>query len=698
MPSEYQVEAGDATLLGPTLTEDGVNFAIFSANATQVELCLFNSDLVETRINIENCTNQVWHIFVRGARPGLRYGYRVHGPYEPQNGHRFNPNKLLLDPYAKAIGRDLVEWSPDLFAYVAGAPELDLSFDERDSADSAPLGMIVDPSFDWEADQPPQHPLEEVVIFEVHVRGFSSQWEKLSNHMRGSYEALASEESIAYFKKLGITTLEILPVHHHLNDHSLAEKGLVNYWGYNTLSFFAIEPNYSITPEDPQSTMLEFKQMVKRLHQAGIEVILDVVYNHTAEGNELGPTLSFRGIDNSVYYRLSPEDRRYYEDFSGTGNSLSMQHPAGLRLLMDSLRYWVTELHVDGFRFDLASVLARELDGWNQMSSFFTAIAQDPVLASIKLIAEPWDVGDGGYQVGSFPTGWSEWNGRFRDQVREFVKGQGGLDKFSLRLRGSPDLYDHDGRSPLASINFVTCHDGFCLRDLVSYNSKHNDQNGEENQDGDNQNHSWNGGVEGPTDDVEICTLRIQQAKNYLFALFCSQGVPMLLSGDERWHTQEGNNNAYCQDNELSWLSWKFGPEAEEMLAFTTQLIALRKKFKMLRCTEFLTDLQDSEEGKKGIQWWNLEGRVMNEEDWNAGFVRCFGMCLVDDSESCENVIFLIFNAHYEDLTFMMPPLKENQVWRLELASLPVEMSECAPNEEILSAARSCMAFSIKTN
>ncbi len=593
MSDTLSVRPGLPHPVGASLEEDGVNFAVFSANATKIELCLFDGPDFknETRIELPQCTNQIWHGFVAGLKAGQVYGYRAYGDYHPDQGNRFNPHKVLLDPYAKAIGRQLVKWGPELSGYKPDDPGEDLTFDERDSAPFAPLGMVMDTSFDWEGDQPPQTPWHRTMIYEMHVKGFTKKMNKLPEHLRGTYAGLASDEAMDFLKKLGVSAVELLPVHHHLDDAFLLERGLTNYWGYNTLSFFAFEPTYA-SVEDPHSAMREFKGMVKRLHQAGIEVILDVVYNHTAEGNQMGPTLSFRGLDNASYYRLSQANARYYEDFTGCGNTLSMQHPAGLRLLMDSLRYWVTEMHVDGFRFDLASALARELYGWDKLGSFFDAIAQDPVLSTVKLIAEPWDIGMGGYQVGNFPTGWAEWNGRYRDEVRRYWKGTDRANELSKRLSGSADLYNHSGRMPQASINFVIAHDGFCLRDLVSYDHKHNEANGEENRDGSNDNDSWNCGAEGDPASAEIMELRKRQAKNFLATLFLSQGAPMLVAGDERWHTQKGNNNTYAQDNDLTWLSWEGTPGEKEMLAFTQSIIALRKAQPVLTRGSFLTGQQ----------------------------------------------------------------------------------------------------------
>ncbi|WP_243838863.1 glycogen debranching protein GlgX [Prosthecobacter fusiformis] len=669
--------------LGATVEKDGVNFSIFSQNADKVEVCLFDAAEGgnETRIELTERTNHVWHGFISGIGPGQLYGYRVHGPYEPENGHRFNPNKLLLDPYARAIGRPLKEWKPELFGYELDSESLDLSFDDRDSSAIAPLGMVMDPDFNWDGDTHPQTPWHRTVIYEVHTKGFTKKLNSLPEHLRGTYAGLASNEAMDYLKNLGVTAVELLPVHHHLDDSFLLERGLTNYWGYNTLSFFAFEPSYaSVT--DPHDAMREFKGMVKRLHQEGIEVILDVVYNHTAESSERGPTLSFRGVDNASYYRLSQEHPRYYEDFTGCGNTLSMQHPAGLRLLMDSLRYWVTEMHVDGFRFDLASALARELYGWNKLSSFFDAIGQDPVLSTVKLIAEPWDIGMGGYQVGNFPTGWAEWNGRYRDEVRRCWKGNDRANELSKRLSGSADLYNHSGRGPHASVNFITAHDGFGLRDLVSYNEKHNEANQEESRDGANDNESWNCGHEGETDDAGIISLRERQAKNMLATLLLSQGVPMLLAGDERWHTQQGNNNAYCQDNDISWLSWDFAGTPQHMLEFTRELIALRQEQPVLSRKNFLTGLEAGEDIPKDVIWWNPEGREMEDHDWDAGFTRCFGMWLPGSAlkemgrtgqPRMSDTVFVLSNSHYEDVEFKMPAA-DAEPWHLRLATGSLKM------------------------
>ena len=563
-----RVWPGSPYPLGATWDGKGVNFALFSEHATHVELCLFDAaDAAKEahRLPLPEYTDHVWHGYLPDVLPGQLYGYRVHGPYEPQHGHRFNPHKVVLDPYARLIGRD-VQWADECFAYRLGDPEADLSFDERDSAAFAPLAVVIDPAFTWGDDRPPHTPWHKTLIYELHVKGFTQLHPEVPERLRGTYAGLASEPAIRHLTELGVTAVELLPVHHFLDDRHLIDRGLTNYWGYNTLAFLRPHSRYAATAI-PQDAVQQFKMMVAALHAAGIEVILDVVYNHTAEGNQLGPTLSMRGVDNAAYYRLSPEDPRYYMDFTGCGNSPNVQHPRMLQLIMDSLRYWVTEMHVDGFRFDLASTLARELFEVDRLGAFFDIIHQDPVLSQVKLIAEPWDVGAGGYQVGNFPVLWSEWNGKYRDTVRRFWKGDGDtLAEFATRLSGSSDLYQNDGRKPSASINFITCHDGFTLHDLVSYNDKHNEANGENNQDGANDNNSWNCGAEGPTDDPAINALRWQQQRNFLTTLLLSQGVPMLLAGDEFSHTQQGSNNTYCQDNERTWLNWELSDGAAGLL------------------------------------------------------------------------------------------------------------------------------------
>jgi isoamylase len=675
---------------GATWDGRGVNFALFSEHATKVELCLFetvDAPAEVHRIALPERTDQAWHGYLPEVLPGQLYGYRVHGPYEPQQGHRFNPHKVVLDPYAKSIGRD-VRWADELFGYRLGDPEADLSFDERDSAAYAPLAVVIDPAFTWGNDRPPRTPWHKTIIYELHVKGFTQLHAEVPERLRGTYAGLASEAAVRHLTNLGITAVELMPVHHFLDDRHLVDRGLSNYWGYNTLAFFAPASRYTAT-RVPQDAVQQFKMMVVALHAANIEVILDVVYNHTAEGNQLGPTLSMRGVDNAAYYRLSPEDPRYYMDFTGCGNSPNMQHPRVLQLIMDSLRYWVTEMHVDGFRFDLASTLARELFEVDRLGAFFDIIHQDPVLSHVKLIAEPWDVGTGGYQVGNFPVLWSEWNGKYRDTVRQFWKGDGGtLSEFATRLSGSSDLYQHDGRKPSASINFITCHDGFTLHDLVSYNEKHNDVNGDDNQDGANDNHSWNGGAEGPTNDPAINALRWQQQRNFLTTLVLSQGVPMFLAGDELSHTQQGNNNTYCQDNELTWLNWQLTDEQRAWCDFVRSVIQLRRTQPVFQRRKFFQDRAIHGEGIQDISWFDASGQEMTEKDWHNGYVRCLGVCLAGDRIGgtdergqlvVGDTILLLMNAHYEAIPFMLPPLKEGQRWErlLDTAYRPGKASPC---------------------
>lgn len=662
--------------LGATWDGTGVNFALFSENATKVELCLFDTadqQRESQRIELREQTDHVWHAYLPELTPGQIYGYRVSGPYEPAKGHRFNPHKIVLDPYARAIARD-VQWSDAVFGYQVGSPEGDLSFDERDSAPFAPLATVVDPAFTWGDDRPPRTSWHQTLIYELHVKGFSQLNPLVPEKLRGTYAGLASEASINHLQSLGVTAVELLPIHHRIDDRHLAERGLTNYWGYNTLAFFAPDDRYVCT-QIAQNAVQQFKMMVRALHAAGIEVILDVVYNHTAEGNQNGPTLSMRGVDNAAYYRLSPENPRYYMDYTGCGNTMSMRHPRVLQLIMDSLRYWVQDMHVDGFRFDLASTLARELHEVDKLSAFFEIIHQDPILSQVKLVAEPWDVGEGGYQVGNFPVLWSEWNGKYRDTVRSFWKGDGGLlCDFATRLSGSSDLYALGGRRPYASINFVTCHDGFTLEDLVSYNDKHNEANGEENRDGNNQNQSWNCGHEGPTDDPGIRALRARQKRNLMATLLLSQGVPLLLGGDELSHTQQGNNNAYCQDNELTWLNWDLGPEQQEFLEFVRRVAEIWRTQPVFQRRHFFHGRSIRDAGVKDISWLEPNGEEMTDEHWSAGFARCFGVRLAGDiigdvDERGEPIIgdtlLLLLNAHHESLPFVLPVTKGDVDWEL---------------------------------
>jgi isoamylase len=665
---------GNSYPLGATWDGKSVNFALFSEYATQVDLCLFDTvDAAQPSlcIPLPEHTDQVWHAYLPEALPGQLYGYRVHGPYEPQQGHRFNPNKLVLDPYAKSIGRD-VQWADELFAYRLGDPDADLSFDDRDSAAYAPLAVVIDPAFTWGDDRPPRIPWHKTVIYELHVKGLTQRHPEVPERLRGTYAGLASEPVVTHLASLGITAVELEPVHHFLDDRSLVERGLTNYWGYNTLAYFAPACRYAAA-HLPQDAVQQFKMMVAALHAAGIEVILDVVYNHTAEGNQMGPTLSMRGIDNSAYYKLSPEDARYYMDYTGCGNSLNVRHPRVLQLIMDSLRYWVTEMHVDGFRFDLASTLARALYEVDRLSAFFDIIHQDPILSQVKLIAEPWDVGLGGYQVGNFPVLWSEWNGKYRDTVRRFWKGDGDtLAEFATRLSGSSDLYQGDGRKPYASINFITCHDGFNLQDLVSYNEKHNDANGEQNQDGATDNDSWNGGAEGPTDDPAIAALRWQQKRNLITTLLLSQGVPMLLAGDELSHTQQGNNNTYCQDSDLTWLPWELTDEQRAFCEFVRQVLHLRRTQPVFQRRQFFQGRPIYGQDVQDITWFDPSGQEMSDEAWQTGYARCLGVELPGDligdtDERGEplwgDAILLLMNAHYEAIPFTLPTRSAGEPW-----------------------------------
>ena len=654
------VYAGSPHPLGATWDGKGVNFAIYSENATSVDLCLFDEDEKEkVIIKIKERYHHVWHVYVPGIKPGQLYGYRIDGPYEPENGNRFNRNKLLIDPYAKAISRT-INWSEALFGYKPGDPAEDLSYSEEDSASFLPKSVVVDDHFDWEGDKFPKIPYHQSIIYEVHVRGFTMLHPDIPDDIKGTFAAIAHPVTIKYLKDLGITAVELMPVHQYVSDWHLQQKGLTNYWGYNTIGYFAPDVRYS-NGNDRGDQVVEFKNMVKTLHKAGIEVILDVVYNHTAEGNHMGPTLSFRGIDNSSYYRLTPENKRYYMDYTGTGNTLNTYMPAVLKLLMDSLRYWILEMHVDGFRFDLASTLARELHAVDRLSAFFDIIYQDPVISQVKLIAEPWDIGEGGYQVGKFPQGWAEWNGRYRDCMRDFWRGENSmLAEFAERFTGSSDLYKNDYRMPTASINFITAHDGFTLNDLVSYNEKHNAANGEDNNDGESHNRSWNCGAEGETDNPDVIALRNKQKRNFLTTLFLSQGVPMLVAGDELSRTQYGNNNAYCQDNEISWINWDKADKS--LLHFTRKLLHFQKKHPVFCRRGWFKGI--SIRGKHDIAWFAADGSPMEEEHWKEYFAKTltvylngegidtpgyWGERVVDDS------FFLLFNAHYENVTFMLP-------------------------------------------
>ena len=660
---------------GATWDGEGVNFALFSENATAVELCLFDherQDQETHRIRMEERTDQVWHVYLPEARPGQLYGYRVHGPYEPRAGHRFNPSKLLIDPYAKAL-TGVVKWSDAMFGYRIGDPGEDLSYDERNNAGNMPKCVVIDQAFTWGEDKLLNTPWSKTVIYEVHVKGFTMRHPEVPEPLRGTYAGLGSPPMIAYLQSLGVTAIELLPVHHFVNDKHLHDKGLTNYWGYNSIAFLAPDIRYSAFPEQGRK-VYEFKTMVKTLHSAGIEVILDVVYNHTGEGNHLGPTISFRGVDNATYYRLAPDNPRYYVDYTGCGNTLNVRHPRALQLIMDSLRYWVLEMHVDGFRFDLASALARELHDVDRLSAFFDIIHQDPVLSQVKLIAEPWDLGEGGYQVGNFPPGWAEWNGKYRDTIRSYWKGDGGvLGEMAYRLSGSSDLYGASGRQPYASINFVTAHDGFTLTDLVSYNHKHNEANEEQNRDGNDHNLSWNCGVEGVTDDPQINELREKQKRNFLATLMLSQGVPMLCGGDEIGRTQQGNNNAYCQDNEISWFDWNLTKQNQQLLEFVKQLIKLKKNHPVFQRRRFFQGRKIQGSEVKDISWFHADGKEMTEEEWNMGF-QYLGLRLsgdaIEEVDAKGRVIFdetflLLLNAHHEAVPFTLPAHKRGVRWEL---------------------------------
>jgi glycogen operon protein len=646
----------------------GVNFALFSANAAKVELCLFDGrgERELARIELPEHTDQIWHGYIPDIGPETVYGYRVHGAYEPDAGHRFNPNKLVLDPYAHAhIGN--VKWDPAIFGYKLETQD-DLTFDERDSAPFVPKCIVVNHDFDWKG-QPCRHPVpwDRTIVYETHVRGYTKLHSGLPEALRGSFAGFAHPEVIGYLKSLGVTSIELLPVHTFVNDSYLLDKGLINFWGYNSIGFFAPDPRYA---SDSGQTLREFKEMVARCHEAGLEVILDVVYNHTAEGNEHGPTLSFRGIDNANYYRLLPDKPRYYINDTGTGNTLNISHPRVIQMVTDSLRYWAEQTFVDGFRFDLGTILAREPNGFDNQSGFLKACSQDPVLGTVKLIAEPWDCGPGGYQVGAFPPGWAEWNDRFRDAVRDFWRGHLPVRDLAPRLCASPEQFDHQGRRPWACVNFVTAHDGFTLNDLVSYNDKHNEANGEDNKDGHSDNRSWNCGAEGPTDDPGIQRLRERQIRNFLGTLLLSQGTPMILAGDEFGRTQHGNNNAYCQDNEIGWVDWQIGDRGKRLIEFTEKLTALRQKYPMLRHNRFLKGTYNEELKVKDVTWLNANGSEMEPEHWADDKMQCFGMMLNGLSQQTgirkrgqEATLLLVFNAHYEAVNFQLPSFGDGAKW-----------------------------------
>ena len=663
-----QLWPGTAYPLGATWDGSGTNFALFSEAGERVELCLFDDEGAETRVELAEVDGFVWHCYLPGTGPGQRYGYRVHGPYDPGQGHRCNPAKLLLDPYGKAVEGGL-EWNRALFSDRPGRPSF-----SRDSAPFMPRSVVINPYFGWADDRPPRTPYHETLIYEAHVRGLTLRHPEVPPELRGSYAGLGSPPVIDHLTRLGVTAVELMPVHQFVSDAILAERGLANYWGYNTIGFFAPHNAYAASGARGEQVQ-EFKSMVRTLHQAGIEVILDVVYNHTAEGGANGPTLSFRGIDNAAYYQLVAGDRSRYLDYTGCGNSLNVRHPHALQLIMDSLRYWVTEMHVDGFRFDLASALARELHDVDRLSTFFDLVQQDPVVSQVKLIAEPWDVGEGGYQVGNFPPLWTEWNGKYRDSVRDFWRGRPeAIGEFASRLTGSSDLYATSGRRPVASINFVTCHDGFTLQDLVSYGHKHNEANGEDNRDGTDDNRSWNCGVEGPTDDPAVTALRARQKRNFLVTLFLSQGVPMLLAGDEMGRTQGGNNNAYCQDNEVSWVDWSLADAEQDLLQFTETLAGLRRDHPVFRRRRFFRGRRAPDDETSDLIWLTPGGEDMTQEDWGAGYAQLLAALLNGEAISepdprggriVDAKFLLLFNAHSDPLTFTLPEASLASGWEV---------------------------------
>lgn len=704
-----QISEGKPYPLGATWDGLGVNFALFSEHATKVELCLFDSPestQESHRITLPEYNAHVWHGFVRDVRPGQLYGYRVYGPYDPEKGMRFNPNKVLVDPYAKSVPRS-VNWDDSLFGYTIGSKAEDLSMDERDSARFAPLAAVIDPSFIWGEDKLPQTPWNKTIIYEAHVRGLTMLNKQVPEELRGTYAGVASAPVIEHLTNLGVTAIELMPVHHRTNNRNFIERGLTDYWGYNTLSFFAPDTRFS-SMKGPNENVQEFKMMVRALHAAGIEVILDVVYNHTVEGNHMGPTLSFRGVDNFSYYRTVDKDNRYYMDYTGCGNTLNMVHPRVIQLIMDSLRYWIQEMHVDGFRFDLASALARELYDVNNLSAFFDVIQQDPIISQTKLIAEPWDLGAGGYQVGNFPVLWTEWNGKYRDTMRQFVKGDfGQLGQVASRMTGSSDLYEHSGRKPHASINFVTCHDGFSLQDLVSYNEKHNEANGEDNRDGESHNNSWNCGAEGATEDKNIIKLRYQQKRNFMALLFLSLGVPMLSGGDELGRTQKGNNNAYCQDNEISWYNWDLTEEDQEFFKFVQKVIAVRKEQLVIHRKTFFKG-SGADGAMKDIFWLNVDGKAMEEKDWTDASKRVLGV-LLEGGQLIEtdkmgrtvqgNTLLVLLNAHHEDVPFLLPAHDEGDFWRLVIdTSESIKKSTFPMSKRFTLKARSVVLLQLDRN
>ncbi|HET8616702.1 MAG TPA: glycogen debranching protein GlgX [Actinomycetales bacterium] len=706
-----QIWPGKPYPLGATYDGTGANFALFSEVAERVELCLVDDDGAETRVDLPEVDGFVWHGFVPGLQPGHRYGFRVHGPYDPAAGHRCNPAKLLLDPYAKAIDGQ-IDGDESLFSYTFDAPDAEKALTAKnlntaDSLGHTMLSVVVNPFFDWGQDRSPQHEYHESVIYEAHVKGLTEKHPDVPEEIRGTYAGLAHPAMIDHLTSLGVTAVELMPVHQFVQDSHLVEKGLSNYWGYNTIGFLAPHNGYAAYGTRGQQ-VAEFKGLVKALHEADIEVILDVVYNHTAEGNQLGPTLAFRGIDNAAYYRLVDDDKAHYYDTTGTGNSLLMRHPHVLQLIMDSLRYWVTDMHVDGFRFDLASSLARQFHEVDRLSAFFDLVQQDPVVSQVKLIAEPWDVGDGGYQVGNFPPLWTEWNGKYRDTVRDFWRGESStLGEFASRLTGSSDLYEHSGRKPIASINFVTAHDGFTLRDLVSYNEKHNEANGENNADGESHNRSWNCGVEGPTDDQGVLALRARQQRNFLTTLLLSQGVPMIAHGDELGRSQGGNNNAYCQDNDISWVDWELDDDQRDLLDFARKIVELRHDHPVFRRRRFFAGSPDhgGESDLGDIAWFTPSGEHMSDEHWQNGYARALmvffnGQAIPEPdprgNRTVDRSFLVVFNAHQESMAFTLPDTEYGDCWKpvLDTAATPAFAGSDAKHLEPLSE-RTAQARSI---
>ena len=701
---KMQVKEGLPVPRGAHWDGEGTNFALFSANATKVEVCIFDSTgQTETaRIELPEYTDQIFHGYVPGIHPGTFYGYRVHGPYDPKNGHRFNPNKLLLDPYARAHAFEL-KWDPAVFGYEMESGD-DTTFDKRDSAPFMPKCVVVDPDFDWRGEPSGfRVPWDDTILYETHVKGFTKRNPLVPEPLRGTYAGLGQRDVVGYIKALGVTSVELLPIHTFVQDSQLVEKGLANYWGYNTIGFFAPSPRYAA---DIPNSLREVKEMIARFHEAGLEIILDVVYNHTAEGNERGPTLSFKGIDNASYYRLMPDEKRYYINDTGTGNTLNLSHPRVIQMVTDSLRYWVEEMHVDGFRFDLGTILAREPNGFDNQSGFLKAVGQDPVLAKVKLIAEPWDIGPGGYQVGSFPPGWAEWTDKFRDDVRDFWRGRSSAGTLAARLCASAESFNHQGRRAWACVNFITAHDGFTLNDTVTYDEKHNEANGEDNKDGNSDNRSWNCGVEGPSDDPDIEALRSRQLRNMLATLLLSQGTPMLLAGDEFGRTQGGNNNAYCQDSEISWLNWDIKDKGHALIDFVRTLTALRHEYPILRHSRFLSGDYNEDGGFKDLSWISTSGHEMGPGEWDDPNTRCFGM-LMDGRAQVTGIkragtnasVLVIFNGWQGAVDFTLPPVSDGRGWTLLIDTNQEKVAgnvDFKPGDHYEVTGRSVLLFGLK--